>query len=129
MTLHALVPLAGLVLLPGLLVGAALGLRGWLLAGAAPVVTFGIVGIAAPLVPALGLTWSALTLACTAAVLAAGGLGARLALAGRLPNDPPSAEANEIFDGRDQNFCTRIRANSARIIVLFRARSKDVTRN
>jgi len=92
MTLHALVPLAALVLLPGLLVGAALGLRGWLLAGAAPVVTFGIVGIAAPLVPALGLTWSALTLAGTAAVLAAGGLGARLALAGRLPNDPPAAE-------------------------------------
>ncbi|GAA2868091.1 hypothetical protein GCM10010472_26730 [Pseudonocardia halophobica] len=92
MSLHAILPLVALALVPGLVLGAALGLRGWVLVGAAPVLTFGVVGIAGPLVPALGLRWSPVTFVGAVLVLAAVGLGARLGLAQVVRSDPPAAE-------------------------------------
>jgi hypothetical protein len=47
---------------PGLLVGYASGIRGWLSAAAAPVLTYGVIGVFGPLVPLIGLRWNALTL-------------------------------------------------------------------
>jgi uncharacterized protein DUF6541 len=61
-----LVVTAVLLWTPGSLLAAVLGLRGWLLAGTAPVVTMGLVGLGAPLAPAIGLRWSTwFFLACT----------------------------------------------------------------
>ncbi|WP_170224541.1 DUF6541 family protein [Actinokineospora cianjurensis] len=60
---------------PGALVGFASGLRGWVLVGTAPVVTFGVVGVAAPVLPKLGIAWNALTLLGVAALLALVGFG------------------------------------------------------
>lgn len=74
MTATQLVAAVCLVLVlfgPGLLVGAAGGLRGWLLAGAAPALTYGIVGIASRLVPGVLPRWS-VWLLLGAAVVAAG---------------------------------------------------------
>lgn len=48
----------GWMLLPGLLVGAAVGLRGWLLAGAAPALTMGFVAGAGVAFDALGIRWA-----------------------------------------------------------------------
>src|SRR5215218_3750260 len=50
-----------LFFLPGLLVSAVLGLRGWRLAGLAPAVTFGLVATGGPVLNALGVAWSLLT--------------------------------------------------------------------
>jgi hypothetical protein len=44
--------------LPGGIVGALLGLRGWVLAAAAPVLTYFVVGVGGPLGSALHLRWS-----------------------------------------------------------------------
>ncbi|MEV4319668.1 DUF6541 family protein [Actinocrispum sp. NPDC049592] len=57
------------LMVPGLIVGAAGGLRGWLLASAAPVLTFGVVGLASPLVPGLFARWSVWVLLGSAVVL------------------------------------------------------------
>ncbi|MCS7482223.1 DUF6541 family protein [Umezawaea endophytica] len=57
-TVLLLVVTAVLLWTPGSLLAAVLGLRGWLLAGTAPVVTMGLVGLGAPLAPAIGLGWS-----------------------------------------------------------------------
>lgn len=81
----------GWLLLPGLAVGALLGLRGWLLAGAAPALTMGFVATAATVL-AGGDSWGpgavvallAVLLAVLAAVAVGPGVVARLA-AGRLP--------------------------------------------
>lgn len=56
---------------PGLLVGYASGIRGWLLAGAAPVLTYGVIGIYGPLIPLIGLRWNALTLLAASVLSAA----------------------------------------------------------
>lgn len=49
-----------LLWLPGLALASTLGLRGWLLAGTAPAVTMGLVGVGAPLFAMTGLFWSPL---------------------------------------------------------------------
>ncbi|WP_035302979.1 DUF6541 family protein [Actinokineospora inagensis] len=63
------------MILPGLLVGLAVGLRGWLLWGVSPVVTYGVIGVAAPTLPKLGITWSPWTVLATTVVIAAIGFG------------------------------------------------------
>ena len=47
------------LLLPGGLLGALAGLRGWTLAASAPLLTYAIAGLAGPLCAALGIAWSA----------------------------------------------------------------------
>jgi hypothetical protein len=59
--LFVVVPLVFFV--PGLLVCAAVGLRGWRLAAASPAVTFGLVATGGPVLNALGVRWSLLSLA------------------------------------------------------------------
>ncbi|MGW4214778.1 DUF6541 family protein [Lentzea sp. NPDC004789] len=67
--------------LPGLVVGAAGGLRGWLLAGSAPVLTYSLVGLASPLVPGLVPRWSVWVLLVGAVTIALVVLGVRVAAA------------------------------------------------
>jgi hypothetical protein len=84
MTASQLAALACFVLvlfLPGLAVGAAGGLRGWLLAGSAPVLTYSLVGLVSPLVPGLAPRWSVWVLLTGAVVIALVVLGVRLAAA------------------------------------------------
>lgn len=57
-------------ILPGLAVGLALRLRGWTLAAAAPVLTFGTVALGTLVLGNLGISWNLLTLALWSAVLA-----------------------------------------------------------
>lgn len=52
-----------LLWLPGLALASILGLRGWFLAGTAPAVTMGLVGVGAPLFAMTGLFWSPLKFA------------------------------------------------------------------
>ncbi|GAA0611516.1 hypothetical protein GCM10010174_31240 [Kutzneria viridogrisea] len=71
------------IAVPGLLLGFAGGLRGWLLAGAAPLLTYGVVGVFGPLLPKFGIDWSPVTLALSTAVLAALVFGISTVLRGR----------------------------------------------
>ncbi|MFR9803234.1 DUF6541 family protein [Pseudonocardia sp. RS010] len=92
MTLNVLIPVVLVALLPGLLIGASAGLRGWLLAAAGPLLTLGLIGAAGSLLPLLGLRWSPIALAGSAVVLSCA-----VFLCGRLlstffPADPPAAE-------------------------------------
>jgi hypothetical protein len=59
-----------LFFVPGLLVSAVLGLRGWRLAAIAPAVTFGLVAIAGPVLDVLGVRWSLLSFAAWTAAIA-----------------------------------------------------------
>jgi hypothetical protein len=59
-----------LFFLPGLLVSAVLGLRGWRLAAIAPAVTFGLAATGGPVLDALGVRWSLGSFAAWTAVLA-----------------------------------------------------------
>lgn len=59
------------VIAPGLVIGYASGIRGWLLAAAAPALTYGVIGIFGPLAPVIGIRWSALTLFAASALCAA----------------------------------------------------------
>src|SRR3954465_10494213 len=54
--MFVVVPL--LFFIPGLLVCAACGIRGWRLAAVAPAVTFGLAAAGGPLLNALGVRWS-----------------------------------------------------------------------
>ncbi|MCG8920854.1 DUF6541 family protein [Lentzea sp. CC55] len=65
----ALVVLA--FILPGLAVGLALRLRGWTLAAAAPVLTFGTVALGTLVIGNLGIAWNLLSLALWTVVLTA----------------------------------------------------------
>lgn len=62
---------------PGLLTAAALGLRGWLLAASAPLVTYAVVGIAGPWLAIAGIPFTATTfvLAVLVIVAACAGIG------------------------------------------------------
>ncbi|MEU6641333.1 DUF6541 family protein [Saccharomonospora sp. NPDC046836] len=65
------------VFVPGLLAGALLGLRGWLLAGSAPLVTYAIAGLAGPWYALIGLpfnlgTFVVAVLICAAVAFAVG---------------------------------------------------------
>ena len=75
------------LLLPGALVGALAGLRGWTLAATAPLLTYGLAGLAGPLGSAVGLRWSAAMFAITTVVVGAVGFGLRLVIRRRWP--PP----------------------------------------
>lgn len=76
--------LLAVLVLPGLLIGAVAGLRGWLLAAGAPVLTFGLIGVAGSVLPVLGLSWTPTTFASSALVVA-GVVGGTLLLVARLP--------------------------------------------
>ena len=96
-----------LFFLPGLIVSALLGLRGWRLAAIAPAVTFGLVATGGPVVDMLGARWSLLSFAAwTAAiallVAAAGWLWPRLfsAKAARRVADDGSDDGSD--DGADE---------------------------
>ncbi|SDH43616.1 hypothetical protein SAMN05216553_12224 [Lentzea fradiae] len=67
-----------LVLVPGLLIGLAAGLRGWALAATAPLLTYGVVAVSAPVVPVLLGRWSIWGMLLATAVIALIVLGARL---------------------------------------------------
>ena len=54
--MFAVVPL--LFFVPGLVVGAVLGLRGWRLAAVAPAITFGVVATGGPALDAMSVDWS-----------------------------------------------------------------------
>lgn len=72
---------------PGLLVGVAGALRGWILVGAAPVVTLGVIGVFGPVLPMLGIAWSPFWFVGVTAALAAVTLGIRVLL-GRFTATP-----------------------------------------
>ncbi|MDQ3456330.1 MAG: hypothetical protein M3513_12920, partial [Actinomycetota bacterium] len=71
---------AAVLILPGLLVALAAGLRSWAAAASAPLITYGLTALIGPL-SAAGLRWSPLTLAGGAVLLA--GLVALLRLVER----------------------------------------------
>jgi hypothetical protein len=86
------------IFVPGLLVCSVLGLRGWILAGLAPAVSFGLAATGGPVLDALGVRWSLLSFGVWS-------LGIALVLAGatwlwrRLrPGRPPAPAA----DGTEQ---------------------------
>lgn len=60
---------------PGLVFGAAIRLRGWTLAAAAPLLTFGIVGLGVPILGRLGIRWDLLQVALWTLVVSAIGFG------------------------------------------------------
>ncbi len=66
------------LMLPGLAVGAAAGLRGWLLVGASPLLSYGVVAVAAPVVPLAFGHWSVGGLALSVLILGLALLGVRL---------------------------------------------------
>ncbi len=78
---------AATLLLPGALLGALAGLRGWTLAATAPLLTYALAGLAAPPATAVGVGWSAATFAITTILVGAVGLAVRLAMRRRWP--PP----------------------------------------
>jgi len=53
-----LVAILATLFVPGLLLGLSAGLRGWLLLGASPVLTYGLIGIVAPILPMVFGRWS-----------------------------------------------------------------------
>jgi hypothetical protein len=77
-TAGTLFVLLGLTLIPGLLVGTCAGLRGWVLLGSAPALTFGVVALGGPLVPVLLGRWSPWTAALCLAVVCVAVLAVRL---------------------------------------------------
>ncbi|WP_020668868.1 DUF6541 family protein [Amycolatopsis nigrescens] len=80
MSLNAVTILVYLLvlLLPGAVAGAAAGLRGWVLAGTAPLLTYAIGGLAGPWLAAVGLPFNGTTFAVCTALFAAVGFGLRL---------------------------------------------------
>lgn len=64
-------------IVPGLLIGYASGIRGWLLAAASPALTYGVIGIFGPLAPVIGIRWNALTLLGASVLCAAVAFGVR----------------------------------------------------
>ncbi|NMI01547.1 DUF6541 family protein [Pseudonocardia acidicola] len=65
-----LVVYGALLFAPGLVVGMGFGLRGWLLAAAAPLLGYGIVGAAGSALPHAGVNWSPMAFVTSAAVVA-----------------------------------------------------------
>ncbi|WP_033293003.1 DUF6541 family protein [Amycolatopsis jejuensis] len=60
---------------PGLVFGAAVGLRGWTLAAAGPLLTFGIVALGVPVLGGFGIRWNLLDVALWTVLLSAVGFG------------------------------------------------------
>lgn len=65
------------LVVPGLLVGLATGLRGWLLAGAAPLLTFAVAGVCGQWLGVAGIRFGWITLALATTVFAALGSAVR----------------------------------------------------
>ncbi len=74
---------------PGLLTGLAAGLRGWVLAGMAPLLSYAVGGLTGPWAAAAGLSFTPLTYAVSTVVFAAIAFGVRkFTLRGRPPEPP-----------------------------------------
>jgi len=81
----AIVVIAG----PGLLTGLAAGLRGWALAGMAPLLSYAVGGLTGPWTAAAGLSFTPLTYAVSTAVFAGIAFGVRrFTVRGRRPEPP-----------------------------------------
>lgn len=98
----ALVAVAAVVGVPGLLVGTALGLRGWHLLGSAGALGFGLLATLATLCSLVGVSWSVTTVAVVTALVAVVAATVRLVLpwrrrraaaTGRAPDPVAEAEA------------------------------------
>ncbi|GAA5105033.1 DUF6541 family protein [Haloechinothrix salitolerans] len=72
-----------MVIVPGLLAAAALGVRGWLLAASAPLVTYAVVGIAGPWLAIAGVPFTVATFVLATLVTVAACAGVRLPHRGR----------------------------------------------
>jgi hypothetical protein len=64
--------------LPGLVFGAAVRLRGWTLAAAAPLLTFGVIGLGVPVLGKLGIRWNILDVALWTLLVSAVAFGLSL---------------------------------------------------
>ncbi|KDN16711.1 DUF6541 family protein [Amycolatopsis rifamycinica] len=80
----AIVVIAG----PGLLTGLAVGLRGWVLAGMAPLLSYAVGGLTGPWAAAAGLSFTPLTYAVATAGFAGIAYGARKCTVRRAPPEP-----------------------------------------
>ncbi|MGW4060961.1 DUF6541 family protein [Amycolatopsis sp. NPDC004747] len=80
---------------PGAVFGAAIGLRGWTLGAAAPILTFGVVALAIPLLGGTGIRWTALSVALWTLVVSAAGFAVTWAVARFNRHRRPDAEAPE----------------------------------
>ncbi|MCR6486376.1 hypothetical protein M8542_26460 [Amycolatopsis sp. OK19-0408] len=76
------------IALPGLVTGLAVGLRGWALAGLAPLLSYAIGGLTGPWTAALGWSFTPVTYAVSTAVFAAIAYGVRKLTLRRLPPEP-----------------------------------------
>ncbi|WP_158641276.1 DUF6541 family protein [Amycolatopsis eburnea] len=76
------------IAVPGLLIGLAAGLRGWALAGLAPLASYAVGGLTGPWTAALGVPFTALTYAVSTVVFAAVAFGARKLAVRRRPPEP-----------------------------------------
>ncbi|UKD53469.1 hypothetical protein L3Q65_37095 [Amycolatopsis sp. FU40] len=74
--------------IPGLVTGAAAGLRGWLLAGLTPLLSYVIGGLAGPWTAAIGLPFNAWTYALATVLFAAVAFGLRWLTVRRWPHEP-----------------------------------------
>lgn len=74
--------------IPGLVTGLAAGLRGWLLAGLTPLLSYAIGGLAGPWTAAIGLPFNAWTFALTTVLFAAVAFGLRRLTVRRWPPEP-----------------------------------------
>ena len=79
--------------LPGAVFGAAIGLRGWTLGAAAPVLTFGIVALGIPLLGGAGIRWTLPSVALWALLVSAAGFAVTWAVARFTRRRRPEAEA------------------------------------
>ncbi|MFI5583601.1 DUF6541 family protein [Amycolatopsis sp. NPDC051758] len=76
------------IALPGLFTGLAAGLRGWALAGLAPLLSYAVGGLTGPWTAALGWSFTPLTYALSTVVFAAIAFGVRKLTVRRRPPEP-----------------------------------------
>ncbi|WP_051124804.1 DUF6541 family protein [Amycolatopsis benzoatilytica] len=74
--------------IPGLITGALAGLRGWLLAGVTPLLSYAIGGLAGPWMHVIGLPFNVWTYLLTTAIFAAVAFGVRQLTVRRWPPEP-----------------------------------------
>ena len=79
--------------LPGAVFGVAIGLRGWTLGAAAPVLTFGLVALAIPVLGGTGIRWTLLSVALWTLVVSAVGFAVTWAVARFTLRRRPETEA------------------------------------
>ncbi|RSM38564.1 hypothetical protein DMA12_32280 [Amycolatopsis balhimycina DSM 5908] len=76
------------IAVPGLVTGLAAGLRGWVLAGMAPLLSYAIGGLTGPWTAAMGVSFNAVTYAVSTVVFAAVAFGVRKLTVRRRPPEP-----------------------------------------